>query len=54
MEMLSLIWSTPVGAIITFVILGFVVVGLVRWANKEPAQEIEHASGEKPMEAGRD
>lgn len=53
METLSLIWSTPVGAIITFVILGFVVIGLVRWANKEPAQRHEQTSGEKPMGADR-
>ena len=49
METLSLIWATPTGAIITFVILGLVVIGLVRWANKEPAQRREQTSGEKPM-----
>jgi large-conductance mechanosensitive channel len=53
MEVLSMIWSTPVGAIITFVILGFVVFGLVRWANKEPAQIREQTSGQKPTEVGR-
>ncbi len=53
MEALNVIWSTPVGAVITFVILGLVVFGLVRWANKEPAQRSEHTSGEKPMGADR-
>lgn len=53
METLSLIWSTPVGAVITFVILGFVVLGLVRWANKEPTQRTEPSSDEKPMGADR-
>ncbi len=52
MEALSLISSAPVGFIMTFVILGLVGVGLVRWGNQEPAQRSEHTSGEKPMGAG--
>ncbi len=54
MEALNVIWATPTGAVITFVILGLVVFGLVRWANKEPAQRHEQTSGEKPMGVGRD